>query len=365
MAGTAGLRRDEGAGAPPIELGAQPIIVEGLVAEQSVDPDAVVALAGQKNEAYEIAERVDHCDDLGGQATSRPANGLISSLPFAPMPCWWTRTIVPSMVAYSKCGSPDKASKRLSNTPFKVQRQKRRKTEFQSPNGSGSSRQGAPVRAIQKHGFEEEPVVGRRSSGIPGLAGKERSHCESFNTLRIKADHHFSALNQISQQRGIFGVGDSSTVELCGHRLFAKAKEPFLRGFLKLENGVPSHDTFSRLFRRLDPERFRAAFQRFMAGFSKRCEGVVAIDGKVLRRSFDSASRKSPLHMVSAWGCEQRLVLARIATDTKSNEITAEPKLLEMLTLKGAIVTADALNCQRAIARHCGSGRRICPGLEG
>jgi predicted transposase YbfD/YdcC len=81
----------------------------------------------------------------------------------------------------------------------------------------------------------------------------------------------------------------------------------------------------------------------------RRCCGD---KGKVLRRSFDSASGKSPLHMVSAWGCEQRLVLAQIATDTKSNEITAVPKLLEMLTLKGAIVTADALNCQRAIARQ-------------
>lgn len=143
---------------------------------------------------------------------------------------------------------------------------------------------------------------------------------------------------------------------LCGGQgsvdmgLFAKSKEPFLRGFLKLENGVPSHDTFSRLFRMLDPERFRAAFLRFMAEFSKQCEGVVAIDGKVLRRSFDKAGGKSPLHMVSAWGCEQRLVLAQIATDAKSNEITAVPKLLEMLTLKGTIVTADALNCQRAIA---------------
>lgn len=145
---------------------------------------------------------------------------------------------------------------------------------------------------------------------------------------------------------------------LCGGQgsvdmsLFAKSKEPFLRGFLKLENGVPSHDTFSRLFRMLDPERFRAAFQRFMEGFSKQCEGVVAIDGKVLRRSFDKASGKSPLHMVSAWGCEQRLVLAQIATDAKSNEITAVPKLLEMLTLKGTVVTADALNCQRAIAQQ-------------
>jgi len=145
---------------------------------------------------------------------------------------------------------------------------------------------------------------------------------------------------------------------LCGAQgsvdmgLFAKSKEPFLRGFLKLENGVPSHDTFSRLFRMLDPEGFRAAFQRFMAGFSEQCEGVVAIDGKVLRRSFDSASGKSPLHMVSAWGCEQRLVLAQIATDAKSNEITAIPKLLEMLRLKGTIVTADALNCQLAIAQQ-------------
>jgi len=145
---------------------------------------------------------------------------------------------------------------------------------------------------------------------------------------------------------------------LCGAQgsvdmgLFAKAKEPFLRGFLELANGVPSHDTFSRLFRTLDAERFRAAFQRFMASFCEPCEGVVAIDGKVLRRSFDNASGKSPLHMVSAWGCEQRLVLAQIATDAKSNEITAVPKLLEMLSLKGTIVTADALNCQRAIARQ-------------
>jgi predicted transposase YbfD/YdcC len=133
---------------------------------------------------------------------------------------------------------------------------------------------------------------------------------------------------------------------------FAKAKEPFLRGFLKLTNGVPSHDTFSRLFRQLDPEPFRTAFQRFTARFSEQCQGVVAIDGKVLRRSFDRASQKSALHMVSAWGCEQRLVLAQIPTDAKSNEITAVPKLLAMLSLKGTIVTTDALNCQRIIAQQ-------------
>src|ERR1039458_7797644 len=143
--------------------------------------------------------------------------------------------------------------------------------------------------------------------------------------------------------------GGQSAVDMA---LFARSKEPFLRSFLKLENGLPSHDTFSRLFRQLDPVQFGLAFQRFMARFSEKIQGVVAIDGKVLRRSFDRASGKSALHMVSAWGCEQRLVLAQIATDAKSNEITAVPKLLEMLSLKGTIVTADALNCQRAIAQQ-------------
>jgi hypothetical protein len=104
---------------------------------------------------------------------------------------------------------------------------------------------------------------------------------------------------------------------LCGGQgavnvaLFAEAKEPFLRSVLQLANGLPSHDTSSRLFRNLDPEQFRAFFQRFMEKFAVQCTGVVAINGKVARRSFDRASGKSGLHMVSAWGSEQRLVLGR------------------------------------------------------
>ena len=159
---------------------------------------------------------------------------------------------------------------------------------------------------------------------------------------------------------------------LCGGQgavdmaLFATSKEPFLRGVLTLANGVPSHDTFSRLFRQLDPGQFQAAFQRFTSRFSQGCQGVVAIDGKVLRRSFDRASGKSALHMVSAWGCEQRLVLAQVATDAKSNEITAVPKLLAMLSLKGAIVTADAINCQRAVAAQVvGQGGDYALALKG
>jgi predicted transposase YbfD/YdcC len=143
--------------------------------------------------------------------------------------------------------------------------------------------------------------------------------------------------------------GGESCVDMAD---FAVEKEAFLRGFLVLANGLPSHDTFSRVFRALDPEAFRRCFQAFMTRFAETCQGVIAIDGKVLRRSFDTASAKSCLHMVSAWGCEQRLVLGQIATDAKSNEITAVPKLLEMLSLTGCIVTVDALNCQREIARQ-------------
>jgi predicted transposase YbfD/YdcC len=141
--------------------------------------------------------------------------------------------------------------------------------------------------------------------------------------------------------------GGESCVDMAD---FAEEKESFLREFLSLRNGLPSHDTFSRLFRSLAPEQFRRCFQTFIAHFAEECQGVIAIDGKVLRRSFDTASAKSPLHMVSAWGCEQRLVLGQIATEAKSNEITAVPKLLQMLSLKGCVVTVDALNCQRSIA---------------
>jgi len=132
--------------------------------------------------------------------------------------------------------------------------------------------------------------------------------------------------------------------------LFGRAKQPFLHQFLRLRHGIPSHDTFSRVFRLLDPAQFHACFLRFMQDFTAAAQGVIAIDGKALRRSFDRAAKKSPLHLVSAWAVGCRLLLAQVATDEKSNEITAVPKLLEMISLKGAIVTADALNCQRAIA---------------
>ena len=130
---------------------------------------------------------------------------------------------------------------------------------------------------------------------------------------------------------------------------FGRAKQPFLRQFLRLRHGIPSHDTFSRVFRHLDPKPFQDCFVHFMERFAAGLDGVIAVDGKTLRGSFDRASGQSPLHMVHAWAVDQRLLLGQIATDTKSNEITAVPRLLEMLSLKGRIVTADAMSCQRAI----------------
>jgi predicted transposase YbfD/YdcC len=144
-------------------------------------------------------------------------------------------------------------------------------------------------------------------------------------------------------------AGGQTAVDMA---VFAEAKQEFLGSFLELKNGVPSHDTFSRVFRQLDPDQFRACFQRFMGRFTEACTGVVAIDGKALQRPVDPTQPDSALHMISAWCCDTRLVLAQIATTAKTQESTAVVQLLEMLNLKGAIVTTDALNCQRDIGRR-------------
>lgn len=120
-----------------------------------------------------------------------------------------------------------------------------------------------------------------------------------------------------------------------------------LRFLLPLAHGIPSHDTFSRLFRLLEPARFHARFFPLMQRSAADLAGVVAVDGKALRRSFDRASAQSPLHPVRAWAADQRLVLAQVAVDGKSDEITAVPALL---SLNGTIFTADAMHCQHGTA---------------
>jgi predicted transposase YbfD/YdcC len=132
------------------------------------------------------------------------------------------------------------------------------------------------------------------------------------------------------------------------------AKLAFLRQFLDLPadpEAIPSHDTFERVFEALDPVALERCLLNWSMALAQDLAGeVVAIDGKTLRRSLDRRSGKHPLHLVSAWASQAGLVLGQVATEDKSNEITAIPELLEMLDLQGATVTIDAMGCQKDIA---------------
>jgi len=134
---------------------------------------------------------------------------------------------------------------------------------------------------------------------------------------------------------------------------YGRSKQAWLKTFLALPNGIPSHDTFRRVFMLLDPDGFEACFARWarsLAGEAGR--EVVAIDGKTARRSGNRRHGYGPLHLVSAWASEQGLVLGQRAVDGKSNEITAVPELLATLRLEGCIVTLDAMGCQKEIAER-------------
>jgi hypothetical protein len=128
---------------------------------------------------------------------------------------------------------------------------------------------------------------------------------------------------------------------------YARAKQPWFSQFLELPNGIPSHDTFSRVFSMIDPDAFGACFVSWVSSMAKRVDGrVVPIDGKTLRRSHDG-DVAGPLHMVSAFCTANGLVLGQLATEEKSNEITAIPRLLDILDVENAIITIDAMGAQR------------------
>jgi predicted transposase YbfD/YdcC len=136
---------------------------------------------------------------------------------------------------------------------------------------------------------------------------------------------------------------------------FGLAKQDWLKDKLglRLPFGIPSDDTFRRVFSRLDPEAFGRCFRQWTQTFRGVTTGeVIAVDGKTLRHSFDTACQQNPLHLVSAWAVGSRLVLGQVAVDDKSNEITAVPALLALLDLGGCVVTADAMSCQKAIAKQ-------------
>ena len=133
--------------------------------------------------------------------------------------------------------------------------------------------------------------------------------------------------------------------------LWSRVNQEFLQSFLALPNGLPSVDTYRRLFQRIDPQAFETCFMDWTRAVAGALPEQVAVDGKALRRSFTRAwEKQGMIHLVSAWAVDHQLLLGQLATDSKSNEITAIPRLLDLLNLKGALVTIDAAGCQTAIA---------------
>jgi predicted transposase YbfD/YdcC len=133
---------------------------------------------------------------------------------------------------------------------------------------------------------------------------------------------------------------------------FARQKYPWLKTFLHLPNGVPSHDTFGRVLAMLNPQAFERCLLKWISALVQATDQTALhIDGKTLRRSFDAASQCAAVHMISVWASKAELTLAQISTDKKSNEITAIPKLLDLITLHGAVITIDAIGCQRDIVQ--------------
>lgn len=176
--------------------------------------------------------------------------------------------------------------------------------------------------------------------------------------------HHFSSIQdpRINRQRkhqlqDIFFISICATI--CGAdnwvaiEEFGLAKEAWFTELLGLGHGIPLHDTFGEVYAAIDTEQISVCFSRWVADLAHITEGeVIAIDGKCLRRSLDKASKKAAIHMVSAWAQQNNLVLGQVKVDDKSNEITAIPKLLSRLDIAGAVITIDAMGCQKKIAEQ-------------
>ena len=181
---------------------------------------------------------------------------------------------------------------------------------------------------------------------------------------------HFQSVADPRQQgKVLYPLDEILLLVLCGVisgadgwtsiALYGQKRLELLRRFLPFENGTPSHDQLGILFSRLDMEQFQSCFISWVASLNETLEGVVAVDGKTLRRSFDTNSNQAAIHMVSAWSGGQKLVIGQRKVDDKSNEITAIPELLELLKIKGAIVTIDAMGCQREICKKIEKKRNL------
>ena len=177
-----------------------------------------------------------------------------------------------------------------------------------------------------------------------------------------KLQDHFSELTDPRRRKVTYPLINVVVISICAVICgaddfvaiaeFGRKKRKWLERFLDLKDGIPSHDRFNAILAAIKPAEFEKCLLRWITALHEVTHGqVVAIDGKTLRRSFDAASSKAAIHMVSAWATANQISLGQVVVDEKSNEITAIPKLLEMLEVSGSLVTIDAMGCQVEIAR--------------
>src|SRR3954447_1817309 len=201
------------------------------------------------------------------------------------------------------------------------------------PEQLGSGRRIMPAASPASH---DQP----RDLSIPPYFAKLKDPRRAHRRLHLLQDIIVIALCAT-----IAGAKDWQEIET-----FGRKRQEWLKRFLRLPHGIPSHDTLERVFDRINPGAFQACFRNWVTALQQALKiKQVAIDGKTLRSS--GSAILGPLHLVSAWATAQRLSLGQVAVDAKSNEITAIPALLDLLDLNGALVTIDAMGCQKAIAQ--------------
>jgi len=196
------------------------------------------------------------------------------------------------------------------------------------------------------------------------VRGSVVEHFSLLTDPRIvaKTDHKLIDIVAIAVCAALAGADD--WVEIAN---FGEAKKNWFRTFLELPNGIPSHDTFGRVFARIEPEEFGKCLSSWIREvFPSTEKGIIAIDGKTCRRSHDRANGKGPIHMVNAWAVQNHLVLGQVKTEDKSNEITAIPELLKVIDVEGCVVTIDAMGCQKQITKQIvGQGGDYVLSLKG
>jgi predicted transposase YbfD/YdcC len=186
--------------------------------------------------------------------------------------------------------------------------------------------------------------------------------------LSAQIEKHFASLTDPRRRKVTYPLINIVTIALCAViagaddfvtiAAWGRHKRAWLARFLDLQSGIPSHDRFNAVFKAIKPDEFERCLLGWITSLHEVTAGqIVAIDGKTLRQSFDKATAKSAIHMVSAWATANHISLGQVVVEEKSNEITAIPKLLEMLEISGALVTIDAMGCQTEIAEKIVGGK--------